>query len=164
MNLTSTLDSISQRLEERRAGKWSEYRRLVALVCDGKEPDADRIASVLADNERTLDELRHDVQLLAKHCKLRIDIDAAPPVESERLKVEQLIVDGEKQLEAIIETHRHKMSPLYVHRFDLNQIPKIAGLQEKLPSLNARIDELSRQLSGLANPAARCAMHAWDVP
>lgn len=55
MNLTSTLASISQRLEERRAGKWSEYRKLVALVCDGKEPDADRIASVLADNERTRD-------------------------------------------------------------------------------------------------------------
>lgn len=77
---------------------------------------------------------------------------------------EQLNVDGEKQLEAIIETHRQKMSLLYARRFDLNQIPKIAGLQEKLPSLNARIDELSRQLSGLANPAARCAMHAWDVP
>ncbi len=91
MNLTSTLDSISQRLEERRAGKWSEYRKLVALVCDGKEPDADRIASVLADNERTLDELRHDVQLLAKRRKLRIDMDAAPPLESERLKVEQLL-------------------------------------------------------------------------
>ena len=74
-------------------------------------------------------------------------------------------MDGEKQLEAIIETHRQKMSLLYARRFDLNQIPKIAGLQEKLPSLNARIDELSRQnLSGLANPAARCAMHAWDVP
>lgn len=37
MNLTSTLDSISQRLDERRAGNWSEYRKLVALVCDGKE-------------------------------------------------------------------------------------------------------------------------------
>lgn len=77
---------------------------------------------------------------------------------------EQLNVDGEKQFEAIIETHRQKMSPLYARRFDLNQIRKIAGLQEKLPALNARIDELSRQLSGLANPAARCAMHAWDVP
>lgn len=42
---------------------------------------------------------------------------------------EQLIADSEKQLEAIIETHRQKMSLLYARRFDLNQIPKIAGLQ-----------------------------------
>ncbi len=89
-------------------------------MCDGKEPDADRIASVLSDNERTLDELRHDVQLLAKRRKLRIDMDTAPPLEYERLKVEQLIVDGGKQLEAISETHRQKMSPLYARRFELN--------------------------------------------
>ena len=158
MNLTSTLDSISQRLEERRAGKWSEYRKLVALVCDGKEPNADRIASVLSDNERTLDELRHDVQLLAKRRKLRIDMDAAPPLESERLKVEQLIVDGEKQLEAIIETHRQKMSPLYARRFDLNQIRKIAQqAQDDLRSscedreMLARFEAVNEELTELTN-------------
>lgn len=78
-------------------------------MCDGKEPDADRIASVLSDNGRTLEELWHDVQLLAKRRKLRIAMDAAPPLETERLKVEQRIMDGEKQLEAIIETHRQEM-------------------------------------------------------
>ena len=83
-------------------------------------PDADCIASVLADNERTLDELRQDVQLLAKRRKLRIDMDSAPPLESERLKVEQLIVGDGKQLEVISETRRQKMSPLYPRRFDLN--------------------------------------------
>jgi hypothetical protein len=42
-----------------------------------------------------------------------------------------LIIDGEKQLEAIIETHRDKMSPLYS------------------PALDARIDELTKQLNQL---------------
>ena len=87
-NLTSLLDSITQRLAKRRVDKWTDYRSLVALVCNGKEPDADRIAMVSADNNRTLEQLRHDVQLLAKRHKLRADMDAAPPLESERQKVE----------------------------------------------------------------------------
>jgi len=42
-----------------------------------------------------------------------------------------LIIDGEKQLEAIIEKHRDKMSPLYS------------------PALDALIDELTKQLNQL---------------
>jgi DNA anti-recombination protein RmuC len=105
-----------------------------------------------------LDELRHDVQLLAKRRKLRIDMDAAPPLESERLKVEQLIVDGEKQLEAIIETHRQKMSPLYARRFDLNQIRKIAQqAQDDFRSscddreILARFESVNEELTELTN-------------
>jgi len=55
----------------------------------------------------------------------------ARPLEGERQRVEKLIIDGEKQLEAIIETHREKMSPLYS------------------PALDARIDELTKQLNQL---------------
>jgi len=158
MNLTSLLDSITQRLAKRRVDKWTDYRSLVALVCDGKEPEADRIAMVLADNDRTLEQLRHDVQLLAKRRKLRTDMDAAPPLEGERQKVEQLIVDGEKQLEAIIETHREKMSPLYSRRFDLNQIRKQAQQsQEELRAtcedreVLARYEAVNEDLTELTN-------------
>ncbi len=49
------------------------------------------------------------------------------------MKIEQLIVDGERQLEAIIEMRRQKMSPLYAHRFDLNQIRKIAPQAQDAP-------------------------------
>lgn len=162
MSLTSLLDSITQRLAKRRVDKWTDYRRLVALVCDGKEPDADRIAVVLSDNERTLEQLRHDVQLLAKRRKLRIEMDAAPPTESERLKVEQLIVDGEKQLEAITETHREKMSPLYARRFELNQIRKVAQQsQDDLRAtcedreLLARFNAVNDELTELTNERGR---------
>jgi hypothetical protein len=51
MSLTSLLDSITRRQRERKKSKWCDYRQLVADICDGKEPDADRIASVLADNQ-----------------------------------------------------------------------------------------------------------------
>jgi len=65
--------------------------------------------------------------LLEKRRKLRAAMDAAPPLEGERQKNEKLIVDGEKQLETITETHRQKMSPLYSRRFEINQVRKLAS-------------------------------------
>ena len=66
-------------------------------------------------------------------------MDAAPPLESERLKVEQLIIDGEKQLEAIIETYRQKLSPFYARRFELIQIRKVA--QQSQDDLRATCED-----------------------
>jgi hypothetical protein len=80
------------------------------------------------------------------------------PLASEGLKVEQLIVDGEKQFEAIIETHRQKMSPFYARRFDLNQIRKIAQqAQDDLRSscedreILARFESVNEELTEPAN-------------
>lgn len=124
MSLTSLLDSITRRQRERKKSKWSDYRQLVADICDGKEPDADRIASVLADNQCTLDELRSDAKLLEKRRKLRAEMDAIEPLRDEAAKVERQIKKGEKEFEALSEKHKAEMSPLYARRFEISQIRK----------------------------------------
>ncbi len=126
MNLTSLLESITNRQRQRRITKWSDYRRLVASICDGKEPDADKIATVLADNERTLDELRHDAELLARRRKLRDEYDAIAPLESEATKVGKQIEGAEKTFEAMTAKHEEEMSPLYIRRNEINAIRKRA--------------------------------------
>ncbi len=60
MNLTSLLEKISTRQRQRRLSKWSDYKTLVARICDGQEPDADEVAAVLFDNDKTLEELHND--------------------------------------------------------------------------------------------------------
>lgn len=82
--------------------------------CNLYIPTAGLSGSRRADNENV------------KRRKLRIDMDSTPALESDRLKVEQMIVDGQKQLEAIFETHRQKMALLYSRRFDLPPIRKVA--------------------------------------
>jgi chromosome segregation ATPase len=124
MSLTSLLDSITRRQRERKKSNWSDYRQLVADICDGKEPDADRIASVLADNHRTLDELRSDAKLLDKRRKLRAEMDAIQPLRDEVAKVDSRIKKGEKEFEALSEKHKAEMSPLYARRFEISQIRK----------------------------------------
>lgn len=102
-----TLETITNRQRQRRITKWSDYRRLVASICDGKEPDADEIATVLADNERTLDELRHDAELLARRRSLRDEYDAIEPLESEATKLAKQIDIAEQTLEAMCFVHDH---------------------------------------------------------
>ncbi|QDT05331.1 hypothetical protein K227x_37310 [Rubripirellula lacrimiformis] len=127
MNLTSLLETITNRQRQRRITKWSDYRRLVASICDGKEPDADKIATVLADNERTLDELRHDAELLARRRRLRDEYDAIAPLESEATKLAKQIDAAEQTLEALTAKHESEMSPLYIRRTEINTIRKRAS-------------------------------------
>ncbi|GAA4446073.1 hypothetical protein [Novipirellula rosea] len=126
MSLTSLLDKIAGRQQQRRLSKWSDYKTLVADICDGKEPDDDKVATVLADNKKTLDELRDDAKLLARRRKLRADMDAIEPLENEAVKVDQKISEAEQAFEAMTAKHEEEMSPLYIRRNEIKAIRKRA--------------------------------------
>lgn len=121
MNLKSLLDKITIRQRERQKTKWSDYRELVAQVCDSREPDPETVASVLAANNRTLEDLSHDVFLLTKRRKLRQQMDAIAPLESESLSLKKQIADGEAELEQITARLEEKLAPLYVRRLEINK-------------------------------------------
>jgi len=126
MSLTSLLDSITNRQESRKRSKWSDYKSLVAAICDGKEPSADVVAQTLADNETTLDELRHDVLLLERRRKLRAEMDAAPPLEPEDRKLAKQIERAETELKKLVDEREAAMAPLYQRRHEIKQICKRA--------------------------------------
>lgn len=127
MSLTSLLEKITRRQKERRITKWSDYRRLVASICDGKEPDADSIATILADNEMTRDDLRHDVQLLARRRKMRTDMDAIVPLEGEAKKLAKQIEDAEQAFAVATAKHEESMSPLFIRRNEIAAVRKRAN-------------------------------------
>lgn len=127
MSLTSLLETITRRQRQRRLTKWSDYRQLVARICDGKEPDADEIAGILADNERTLEELRADAELLARRRKMRAEMDAIIPLESEADKLGKQIKDAEQAFETQTKKHEEQTSPLYLRRTEINAIRKQAA-------------------------------------
>ncbi|QDT07715.1 hypothetical protein K227x_61430 [Rubripirellula lacrimiformis] len=127
MSLTSLLEKITNRQRDRPLSKWSAYRSLVANICDGKEPDADKVATVLADNEKTLDELRDDAKLLARRRKLRAEMDAIEPLESEAVKVDRKISEAEQAFETMTAKHEEETSPLYIRRNEIKAIRKRAA-------------------------------------
>lgn len=127
MSLTSLLDLITNRQASRKRSKWSDYRSLVAAICDGKEPSADVVAQTLADNERTLDELRHDVLLLERRRKLRAEMDAAPPLESEDRKLAKQIDRAETERKQLVDEREAAMAPMYQRRHEIKEIRKRAS-------------------------------------
>lgn len=162
MSLTSLLEKITNRQRERRITKWSDYRRLVASICDGKEPDADSIATILADNEMTLDDLRHDVQLLARRRKMRTDMDAIVPLEGEAKKLAKQIEDAENAFAVATAKHEEAMSPLFIRRNEIAAIRKRAN-QARMDlrqtcedrELVAEYDEVIEQLNEAQHDLAR---------
>lgn len=130
-NKKHALEKITNRQQQRRLSKWSDYKTLVAHICDGTEPDGDEIATVLADNGKTLDELRDDAKLLARRRKLKADMDAIAPLESEATKVNQQIADAEAAIEELQRKHDEKVSPLYSRRSEINAIRKRAKQAER---------------------------------
>ncbi|KAA1260423.1 hypothetical protein LF1_29630 [Rubripirellula obstinata] len=128
MNLKSSLEPITNRQRQRRITKWSDYRRLVASICDGKEPDSDEIATVLADNEQTR---RRAVAMTPNYWPA---VEACVttttrfrPLESEATKLAKQIDVAEQTLEALTAKHEAEMSPLYIRRTEINTIRKRAS-------------------------------------
>ncbi|TWT71498.1 hypothetical protein [Crateriforma conspicua] len=126
MSLTSLLDSITNRQESRKRSKWSDYKSLVAAICDGREPGADVVAQTLADNEKTLDGLRHDVLLLEKRRNLRAEMDAGPPLDSEDRKLAKQIDRAETELKQLVDEREAAMAPMYQRQHEIKQIRKRA--------------------------------------
>lgn len=162
MSLTSLLEKITNRQRERRITKWSDYRRLVASICDGKEPDADSIATILADNEMTLDDLRQDAQLLARRRKMRIDMDTIEPLEGEAKKLAKQIEDAERAFAVATAKHEEALSPLFIRRNEIAAIRKRAN-QARMDlrqtcedrELAAEYDEVIEQLNEAQHELAR---------
>jgi chromosome segregation ATPase len=124
MSLTSLLENIATRQHQRRQTRWADYRNIVARICDGNEPDADELASILADTGRTLEELRDDTQLLARRRKLRVEMDAIVPLEKEAAKVAKQIKQAEAAFESSKAKHEQQTTPLYIRQSEIAAIRK----------------------------------------
>jgi hypothetical protein len=88
MNLTTLLDKIAGRQEERQQAREADFRQLVVEITDGQEPDADEIEHVLDFSEKTLDDLREEVGLLQHRRNLKSMADRASEFEKERVRIE----------------------------------------------------------------------------
>jgi hypothetical protein len=85
------------------------------------------VATVLADNERALEELRHDAELLARRQSPRDEYNAIAPLESEATKFAKQIEAAEQSFAATDAKHEEEMSPFFIRRTEINAIRKRAS-------------------------------------
>jgi chromosome segregation ATPase len=161
MSFSDLLDRIAMRQKQRAQRRVSDYRDLVAQVADGKEPDADCVARVLADNDKTVSDLAGSVNLLLARRSLRMNYDQLPALAKERSEVEKRIAEADTILAKAEEKHEATATPLYGR---LSQIKRATAdaerarkeLQDSCPDadLCAQLEDVRSRLTAAHNRRA----------
>jgi hypothetical protein len=155
--LTKTIDKIRGMREERQAKQGTEYRSLVEMLAEGKEPDAMKLERVLRDFGRSEEDLAADVASLARRREARKCLDGAAKVNEIASGIAGLIADADSALERAKSEHRAKVEALKVQQADAaGLLQDIAAARQVLletapRELKAKVAELRATISNLAN-------------
>jgi methyl-accepting chemotaxis protein len=112
MSITNLFDKIAGRQQQREKARIDDFRGLVRAIAEGKEPDADRVDTVLHDAGRTLDDLRSAVERLQKRRAMKAQLDTMPKLEAEKADLEAKIGKAAEVLSAAEAKFTETVNPL----------------------------------------------------
>lgn len=119
MSLTKLFDKIAGRHQERQQHRKADHRSLVTAIADGKEPDPELVDQILADNNKSLDDLRTAVELLTKRRELRKAVDQQAKLMKEREQIDRRIQQAGAELTAAEQRHQEATHPLLCRRDEI---------------------------------------------
>lgn len=182
MSLTTLLDKIAGRHQERQQSRKADYRSLVTAIADGKEPDPELVDQILSDSGKSLDDLRTAVELLTKRRELRHAVDQQPKLLKEREQIDRQIQKANADLAAAEQRHQEATHPLLCRRDEIRDamleserakrelertctdedlLAELASTAVKLANLRNQAAELERSITAHRQRAAdlRAAAH-----
>lgn len=168
MNLTTLLDKIAGRQQERRQAREADFRQLVTQVADGDEPEPEEIEHILGANQKTIADLRDAVELLQRRRELRRTVDLAPELAKERADIEKRIAKADRIFKQADAKHDETVDPLHARlrqirslvveaehaRFELWETCRDAELLRRLEEVSRPGAELSHKLSVMETKAS----------
>lgn len=153
MSLTTLLDKIAGRQQQRRKSYEADFRQLVKQIVSGKEPDAEAIEDVLAASQKSLDDLREAVELLQHRKELRRAVDGVRDLEEERKRIEGAIAEADRIFNDASARHDATVDPLDIRLQQIKTLTREAnGARHELYStcpnadLVSRLEEITRPL------------------
>ena len=163
MNLTKLLDRIAGKQHERQQSRHADYRKLVAQIADGEDPDPDFVDHVLTDNQKTIDDLRQAVELLLHRRELRMTWEKAATMAKDREGIKRQIAEADQLLEQAETQHEETTAPLYARveaikqastdadraRRELWETCAYPELRDELTRVSERLQVLHTQLAGI---------------
>lgn len=182
MSLTTLLEKIAGRHQERQQSRKADYRSLVTAIADGKEPDPELVDQILADSSKSLDDLRTAVELLTKRRELRRAVDQQPKLQMEREQIDKQIQRADAELTAAEQRHQETTYPLLCRRDEIRDammeadrakrelertcadedlLAELASVGTTLANLRNQVGELERSITAHRQRAAdlRAAAH-----
>jgi len=97
------------------------YRELVAAIATGKEPTPAEVERLLAEADKSLNDLRQDVERYQRRMALKAAVAAMPKLEDERRALDEQIAKADRILKAAEEQHDETTRPLYFRRREVGK-------------------------------------------
>jgi chromosome segregation ATPase len=168
MSLSTLIETILGKQRERSEAQEADFRRIVVQIANGKEPDADRVARVLSDTGKSLDDLRQAVEILNRRRELRAKLDSIPNLTAKREDVEQQLAAADRDLEDAEKRHYDLTEPLRMRITELKEAiwaaeqarnelcgdSAASDLQDRLAAVQTRLNAARTQASDLRRAAA----------
>lgn len=110
--LTSLLEKIVGRQQERERARVTSYRQMVAQIAAGKDMNDEDVDRLLITTGKSTDDLKASVELHHRRVALRAQMDRLPEIEKERAKVSKQFAEAQAVLDAAHGKYEETAGPL----------------------------------------------------
>ena len=116
MSLTNLFAKIAGRHQELQLARKADFKALVKAVAEEQEPDPDEVERILAESNKTLEELQRAVELYLKRRALKATVDQKPKLEKDREQINKQISQASEALTAAEKKYKETTDPLLGQR------------------------------------------------
>ena len=185
MSLTNLFAKIAGRHQERQLARKADFKALVKAVAEEQEPDLEEVERILAESNKTLEDLQRAVELYLKRRALKTTVDQKPRLEKDREQINKQISHAGEALTAAETKYKETTDPLLGQRDyirdqlleidraktelertcdDQDLLNELANAERQLNVLHTRRNETEFAISERKRRMAWCRSQLWDSP
>ncbi len=135
MAKTTVLERLQRKLTDRQKRTSADYLTAVREIADGREPDADSLATVLRETGKTLEQLASDVETVKLRRRWADQAAAVPKLQAELAEHQAAIAKANAELEAAEKRYEEITNP---HAWECGRI------QDELATADRAKDSLAK--------------------
>jgi len=121
MSIASFFEKMVGMQRQRAEQKLGRYRELVAAIASGSEPSPTEIEQLLNETQKSVDDLRRDVEKLQHRSRLKASVASIPGFEAERRAIDDQIAAADRKLAEAESLHEETIHPLHLRRREIDQ-------------------------------------------
>ena len=121
MSTQSFFDRLVGRKRDREKTALTSYQQLIESIVNETEPDPDEVERLLAESNKSIDELRRDVQRCQHRMELKAVVASLPELDRESADVHKRIATADQELQIAERKHDEATGPLYTRLEEIKQ-------------------------------------------
>jgi chromosome segregation ATPase len=165
MSVATFLDKFVGLQQKKARATTASYRDLVAAIATGEEPEPVEVEQVLNAADKSVDDLRHDVDRYEHRMALKALVASMPKLEAEQQELRRQVAKADDALADAEQHHNEVTAPLYSRLERISMTLSEAedakrelyytcddpSLHNELDALNSEAERLSMQQRALTD-------------